>query len=74
MRARRRDGNLTHAVFQDTFPTWIVARHIGSGCTQSLHHIDWNLHWEAAIVNLPAVGFFALPIAKRDQRHRRGWR
>ena len=56
-------GNITHALFHDTFRTWVVARHRASGCTRALHHIDWELNWEAAVFNLPIVGFTVGPIS-----------
>jgi hypothetical protein len=56
-------GTMTHALFQDTFRTWVVARHRATGCTQSLHHIDWDLHWEAALVTLPIIGLRVIPIS-----------
>ena len=54
---------MTHALFQDTFRTWVVARHRATGCTQALHHIDWDLHWEAALITLPFFGLRVLPLS-----------
>jgi len=48
-------GDLATAAFIDTFRTWVVVRHMPSGCTRALHHIDWDLNWQA-IINMTAAG------------------
>ncbi len=48
-------GTLVTAAMIDTFRTWVVARHRASGCTRALHHIDWDINWQA-IINTNAAG------------------
>lgn len=48
-------GTLVTAAMIDTFRTWVVARHRASGCTRALHHIDWDINWQA-IINTSAAG------------------
>ena len=42
-------GILTDATLQDSFRTWVVARHRATGCTLGIHHIDWNTDWRATV-------------------------
>jgi peptidoglycan hydrolase-like protein with peptidoglycan-binding domain len=48
-------GKLLTAAFIDSFRTWVVVRHRPSGCTRALHHIDWDLDWEAIVNTARAV-------------------
>jgi hypothetical protein len=47
--AGARPGTVAAAAVIDSFRTWVVVRHRASGCTQALHHIDWDINWQASI-------------------------
>jgi peptidoglycan hydrolase-like protein with peptidoglycan-binding domain len=35
----------------DTFRLWTVVQHRPSGCVRALHHVDWQLDWEATVAD-----------------------
>jgi hypothetical protein len=39
----------------DEFRTWLAVRHRPTGCVKPLHHIDWNLLWDATVTHLGTV-------------------
>jgi peptidoglycan hydrolase-like protein with peptidoglycan-binding domain len=37
------------AAFIDSFRLWLAVRHRPSGCVLPLHHVDWDLNWQAVV-------------------------
>ncbi len=53
-------GTMTRNRMRDTFRTWVAVRHMATGCVVPLHHIDWDLDWSSAVLNLGPFGFTAV--------------
>jgi peptidoglycan hydrolase-like protein with peptidoglycan-binding domain len=49
---RRLPGSLVRMEMYDEFRTWVAVQHQPTGCVRTLHHIDWNLVWEAKVTML----------------------
>jgi hypothetical protein len=53
----RLPGTMVRMEMYDEFRTWLAVRHKPTGCVRALHHIDWNLHWEANVtMNVTLLG------------------
>jgi peptidoglycan hydrolase-like protein with peptidoglycan-binding domain len=42
-------ASMHRMVMYDEFRTWLAVRHKPTGCVRALHHIDWNLVWDANV-------------------------
>jgi peptidoglycan hydrolase-like protein with peptidoglycan-binding domain len=42
---------ITSMQMHDSFRLWTVVQHRPSGCVRALHHVDWQLDWEATVAD-----------------------